>query len=329
MKILLTGATGFLGFRTLEKLIDQPNIQSIIANGRTIKETHKVNHPKVKYILGNLNNEEFVDSLVKDVTHIVHAAALSSPWGKYNDFVEANIKSQQNLIQAAKKYNVNRYIYISSPSVYFNYTDKFNIKENDPLPKKFVNAYAETKRKAEIELEKSEIPYIILRPRALIGRGDTVIMPRLIKAFDEGKLKIIGKGDNIVDLTSVANVANAIILSLNSKSIALNNTFNISNGKPIKLWDAIRETLVKLGKKLPEKKVNYSIVKLVATILEFNAKLRGKKEPSLTKYGVGTIAKSITMDISKAKSLLSYEPEVSTEEAINEFVKWYKENEKS
>lgn len=329
MKLLLTGATGFLGFRTLEKLIEQPNIQSIIANGRKIKDTHKVNHPKVKYILGNLKNEEFVDMLVKNVTHIVHAAALSSPWGKYEEFVEANITSQQYLIKAAKKYNIERYIYISSPSIYFDFTDKFNIKENDPLPKKYVNAYAETKRKAEIELENSKLPYIILRPRALIGRGDTVIMPRLIKAFDEGKLKIIGKGENIVDLTSVANVANAIILSLNSNSIALNNTFNISNGKPIKLWDAIRETLVKLDKKLPEKKVNYSLIKLVATLMEFNARLRGKNEPSLTKYGVGTIAKSITMDISKAKSLLGYEPEISTEEAIDEFVKWYKENEES
>ena len=69
--------------------------------------------------------------------------------------------------------------------------------------------------------------------------------------IDEGKLKIIGKGDNIVDLTSVSNVVNAIVLSLNAKNNVLYNTFNISNGKPIKLWDAIRDTLVKLDKKLP------------------------------------------------------------------------------
>merc|ERR1712127_815283 len=103
--------------------------------------------------------------------------------------------------------------------------NKFNISENDPLPKQFVNNYAKSKFEAEELLRASSIPYVIFRPRALIGRGDHVIMPRLINAFDKNKLKIIGNGENLVDLTPVSNVVDAILSSINNEK-ALNQTFN-------------------------------------------------------------------------------------------------------
>jgi 2-alkyl-3-oxoalkanoate reductase len=325
MTILLTGATGFLGYRTLEKLVDLPEIDLIIANGRTIKQTHFISHEKIKYKLGDLSNLDFVNELVRNVDCIIHAAALSSPWGDYSSFEAANIHSQINLIQTARNNNIRKFIYISTPSLYFDATDRFNIKESDPLPSKFINAYATTKRLAEIELENSSIPYIILRPRALTGRGDTVIMPRLIRAFNEGKLKIIGNGKNSVDLTSVSNVVDAIILSLNSKEEAFNETYNISNGEPVLLWEKIELVLSKMGKTLPTKKIPHRIVHLIASLMEFKSKLTNNQEPPLTKYGVGTLTKSFTMDISKAKKKLGYRPTMSTDDAIDEFVTWYNE----
>ena len=329
MKILLTGATGFLGYRTLEKLVLQHDVISIIAVGRTMKITHVVNHPKVEYRLGDLRDKDFVNAIVEGCTHIIHAAALSSPWGRFDDFYEANFVSQNNLIDAAKIHNIEKYVFVSTPSLYFELKNKLNIKESDDLPKKFINDYAATKYQAERKLEKSSIPYVILRPRALTGRGDTVIMPRLIRAYDEGRLKIIGNGENVADLTSVANVVDAIYLSLIADEYATNETYNISNGKPVRLWDTIGDVLSKLDKIPPTKKVPFGLVKFIAQLMEMKSRMTNMKEPALTKYGVGTLAKSFTMDISKARELLKYDPKVSTQEAIEEFVKWYKHNEKS
>lgn len=325
MKILLTGATGGLGFRTLERLIENPKIEKIIATGRVIRPTHFIENNKISYVLGDLENANFVSKLVEQVDCIIHAAALSSPWGKYDAFEKANVFTMKNLINAAKKQNIKRFVYVSTPSLYFNGKDRLGVKEADPLPREFVNAYSKTKYEAELALEKLEIPYIILRPRALIGRGDSIIMPRLIRAFEEGKLKIIGNGKNIVDLTSLANVADSIELSLFVSDKGLNQIYNITNGEPVKLWETIEKVLSLLGHEMSKKKVPYSVVKLVSQIMELKAKLTNYEEPALTTYGVGILAKSFTMDISKAKLLLGYSPKVSTDEAIDEFVNWYKE----
>lgn len=325
MKILLTGATGGLGFRTLERLIENPKVEKIIATGRTIRPTHFVDHHKVDYQLGHLEDADFVSKLVEQADYIVHVAALSSPWGKYVEFEKANVFTMNNLIDAAKKHHIKRFVYVSTPSLYFNGQDRFNVKESDPLPEAFVNAYSKTKYEAELALEKSAIPYVTLRPRALIGRGDTVIMPRLIRAFEEGKLKIIGDGKNIVDLTSLANVADSIELALFVGDAGLNQIYNITNGEPVKLWETVEKVLSLLGYKMNKKKVPYQMVKLVSQLMELKAKLTNYQEPALTTYGVGILAKSFTMDISKAKTLLGYSPKISTDEAIEEFVSWYRE----
>ncbi len=331
MIILLTGATGFLGYRTLEKIVDLSYVKKIIATGRNLRDTHCVNHPKVEYVLGDLSEEKFVYELVSKVDVVIHTAALSSPWGKKSDFYNSNVTIQNHIINASLNFKIERIIYISTPSIYFELKDKINILEDDPLPKKFINEYANTKYLAEKILENSSIPFVIFRPRALIGRGDTIIMPRLIKAYDNGKLKIIGHGRNVVDLTYVGNVVDAIILSLKTTK-GINQVYNISNGEPVKLWDSVSYVLEKLDKKLSTKKISFMVVKNVAKLMEYKSKMTNMKEPVLTTYGVGTLSKSFTMSIEKAKNLLEYNPTTTTKEAIDEFVAWYlllNENEKS
>ncbi len=322
--ILVTGATGFLGFRTVERLAQQPDVAKIIAAGRTKKPGAVVEHPKVEYRLGSLEDEAYVSSLFEGVDQVVNCAALSSPWGSYYEFYQANVQSQSNLIKEAKKNGINRFVFVSTPSLYFNFKDRYDIKESEPLPPP-VNQYARTKREAELMLQDSGLSYIAIRPRALIGRGDTVIMPRLIRAYEEGRLKIIGNGKNEVDLTAVSNVVDAIVLALGASEEACGEVYNITNGEPVKLWEAIDDTLARLGMKLGPKKVPLGVVKTVAKMMELKAKWSKGKEPVLTQYSVGTLAMNFTMDISKAKDKLGYEPKMNTKEAIDEFVQWYKQ----
>ncbi len=325
LHILLTGGTGFLGYRTLESLLARKDVEKVIATGRTLKPHQSLEHPKLNYVLGDLEDPAFVEDLPSAVNVIVHCAALSSPWGKAEDFESANLTTQKNLIKKAEAIGVHRYVNISTPAMYFDFNDRLNIKESDPLPEQLINEYARTKRLAEIELERSSLNYVSLRPRALIGRGDTVIMPRLIRAHNEGRLKVIGKGNNVVDLTPVDNVVLAINKAIDSDENAINQVYNISNGDPVVLWDKIELVLSKLGHELNRKAVPYGLADFVGRLYELKAKLGGmKKEPTFTRYSMGVLAKSVTMDIDKARRLLKYEPQVSVDEAIEDFINWYK-----
>jgi nucleoside-diphosphate-sugar epimerase len=154
-------------------------------------------------------------------------------------------------------------------------------------------------------------------------------MPRIISAHKKGRLKIIGNGKNIVDLTSVANAVDAILLSLKAEGAALNQIYNITNGEPVNLWEKITYVLSLMNEQLPKKKIPYRLVLTIAQLMEWKSKITHMKEPVLTKYGVGVLAKSMTLDISKARELLGYNPTVTTDEAIREFINWYTENEKN
>ena len=102
MIVLVTGATGFLGSRLIEKLDTLNYIGGIIATGRKIRKTHYIDSEKIKYILGELSDKKFVNKITSEVDIIINCASLSSPWGTYSDFEKANIDTQNNLIQASK-----------------------------------------------------------------------------------------------------------------------------------------------------------------------------------------------------------------------------------
>lgn len=329
--ILVTGATGFVGSRLTEFLATQPGVQ-VTATGRRANAGQLTVPPNVRFMAGDLSDRSFTDQLLMGVDVVVHGAALSSPWGDYADFYRANVIATENLLASAREVGVQRLVHISTPSIYFDGRDRFDIREEDPLPTRFVNHYAATKFIAEGLVRASRLPYVILRPRAIIGGGDTVIMPRLIRARQENRLLVVGDGQNVVDLTSVSNLVDAIWLAINAPDSALGEAYNITNGQPVLLWPFVNQVLTQLGMPLGEalrgpKRIPYGLLYVLAGLSEARARwLSGGREPALTRYGVGVLAKSCTLNIDKARQQLGYTPRQTVEEAIEEFVNWYQKH---
>ena len=116
----------------------------------------------------------------------------------------------------------------------------------------------------------------------------------MIRAHKEGKLKIVGSGRNIVDVTSVSNVVDAILLSLNAPSEALGKAYNITNGDPIYLRKFIEKAFERLHLKMDRSRVPFAVAYAAAALLEKQAALKPDyPEPPVTCYGIGILAKSM------------------------------------
>ncbi len=328
-KIVITGTSGFLGGRVAKFLPSvYPAAQMLCTSRKATKKT-ELEVAGCTFIAGDLADKGFCQNLLQHADAIVHCAALSSPWGKYEDFEKANVQVTQNLLEAAVANGVKRFVFISTPSIYFDYTDRLNITEQDALPAHMVNAYAETKYQAEQQVLGANGPTlqtIALRPRAIIGAEDTVIFPRVIKAYQEKKLSILGNGNNLVDLTCVRNVIEAIVCALEAAAEATGIAYNITNDEPVKLWEQINYVLRQLGLQPVTRKLPYGLVKAFAAITELRYRwLHPEKEPPITRYGIGILAVSMTMDNSLARQKLGYKPVQTTKEGIDEFLAWYKQ----
>ncbi|ANY71083.1 3-beta hydroxysteroid dehydrogenase [Paenibacillus sp. BIHB 4019] len=265
---------------------------------------------------------------------VFHCGALSSPWGKYRDFYASNVMGTRHVIQGCLEQGVQRLVHVSTPSIYFDYRHRFNIAEHEPLPKAAVNHYAATKLLAEQEVDRAYreqgLRVVTIRPRALFGPGDKAIFPRLLRANDKRFIPVFGSGQPLVDITYVDNVTEALMRCLYADPIVLGQKYNITNGEPIQLWEAMARLFDMLNKPIRTKKIAYPAAYSAASLLELAAKLPGlAKEPLLTRYTVGILAFSQTLSIEKAQRELGYRPLVSVEEGLRRFAAWWKEQEET
>ncbi|MCR9205343.1 MAG: hypothetical protein NXH75_12240, partial [Halobacteriovoraceae bacterium] len=154
---------------------------------------------------------------------------------------------------------------------------------------------------------------------------DESILPRIVSLAEKGKLKIIGKGENYVDITYVDNVSQSIELALTCAEEFVGEKYNITNGEPIKQWNFINDLLLQLGFDPINKKVPISLAYNYAWGLEKLYQLAGNvNEPPLTRYKVGLLCYDQTLSIEKAKADLGYVPEVKMNEAIRNVVEAWK-----
>lgn len=327
MKILVTGGTGFLGRHLVWRLAALGH--QVIFTGRQTNAAREVValSPAVVHWVsvqhGEANATNLMIVAAEGADAIVHTAALSSPWGRYEDFVKANIESTKEVLAACEKHKIQRLVHISTPSVYFEFKDKVNVKEDSPQPRP-INDYVATKADAEKLVLASTIPNrIILRPKAIFGPWDQTLMPRILRVIQEGAVPLIRGGNAMLDVTYVDNLVDAIVLSLTKELKNPVAIYNVTNGEPQKLTDLFNSLSTEFHLPLKTKKLPWWLIKNLAMVLECWAKIVSGKEPKITRYGAGVLAFSQTLDISAIEKDLGYQPKIKFADAIKEYSRWY------
>ncbi|MFN8411731.1 MAG: NAD-dependent epimerase/dehydratase family protein [Anaerolineales bacterium] len=327
MKALITGATGFLGGALTRRLHNTG--WDVTATGRNASKLDELESAGIRALRIDITKKNELVNAFKEQEIVFHCAALPSPWGNFEKFYQANVIGTRNVVQACESNKIQRLVYVSTPSIYFDYNSRMNVKESDPLPEPVSN-YSATKILAEQEIDeafKKGLPVITIRPRGIFGPMDTVISPRLIPRLQAGRLPMVGNGKNVVDLTYIENVVDALILCAESPANTLGKKYNISNGEPIELWKWLEKICDALDFPYPKIKISESSAYILAGALEaVYTLIPTRPEPPLTRMAVNMISNSTTLDTSAAKAELGFQPKISMDEGFDLFMKWWKEN---
>lgn len=299
----------------------------VFAMGRNAEQGRTLEQMGAVFCPGDFTEEDQCRPYFAGMDYVIHAGALSTPWGDWQDFYQTNVNGTDIVARLCRRNRVRRLVYISSPSIYTEKRDRYGIREHQYNRKNHLNGYIKSKILAEQQVRRYEqqgLETVILRPRGLIGIGDTSLVPRLLNANGRTGIPLFNSGRNQVDLTSVENVALACELALTAPGVS-GQVFNITNGEPAEFRLLLEEFLTAVGEPPRYRELPFALVYGLAAALEKAYRIFALPgEPPLTRYTVCTLGFAQTMDISKAEKMLGYHPEKTLAESIREYGAWWR-----
>lgn len=315
MRILVTGGAGFIGANLVEHLLQNPEVKLVrvldnLATGH-LKNLDKARELKnFEFIEGDIRNFDTCLRACDGMDLVSHQAALGSVPRSINDPLstnEVNISGTLNIFTAAKEKKIRRVVYAASSSTYGDHPGLPKLEDNIGNP---LSPYAVTKYVNELYakvyanvygMELIGLRYFnVFGPKQSPGGPYAAVIPLFVKAVLDNEPPIInGDGEHSRDFTFVANAvqANEVALFSNNPA-AVNQVYNIAYGEQTslnQLFEMIKEVA---GSDLAPR---------------YGPERKGDVKHSLA-------------DISKAKSLLNYNPAISVKEGLKATFEWYRKN---
>lgn len=320
MKVLVTGASGFLG-RAITKVLVDANYEIIgIYNKNKIEKSEsRSDFHRVKFSQADITDKNRLDASIGDIKAdvVIHCAGLAHQFGKTDKerFRKVNVVGTENICELALKLSAKRFILISSVSVYGNRDSSLTnmITENHPCSPRDI--YAESKLESEEICRKicldNQVNLSILRPATIIGEGDRGNVNRLINLIDKGYFLWLGSGSNYKSLIYKNDVAQSC-LEVIAKSNQKFEVFNLS-AEPVTMREIVNEISLTLGKSskyisFPES-IPELLFKLNQNTFKFGKLL--KLEETIRKWKSNELFSSRLI-----KDKYGFEPLVSAKEAI-------------
>jgi nucleoside-diphosphate-sugar epimerase len=315
MKILVTGASGFVGGAYVRRYQGRAGLQFHGVGRRALA--------LADYTAADLSRPFDVPF---DPDVVVHAAALASPWGTRNDYQRHNVEATRQVIDFCSRRGRPRLVYVSSSSVFYREGHQLGMTEESPIGPAFVNDYAATKYEGECLVRAYPGDWTIVRPRAVFGPGDTVLFPRVLAAATRGMLPFIDNGSTpaIGDLIYIDTLCDYLHAAVVSPQ-AVGQAFNLTNNQPVAIWPFLLDVFERLGLPRPTRRVSLRTAMFAARASEAIFRLlRLRGEPPITRFGVGVLAWSKTFDVSRALAAFG-PPSVSLEAGVDQFVAWQRQ----
>lgn len=288
-KILVTGATGFVGKYLVKKLVKEKyKVRCLVRKISNIEYLKKLN---LEIVYGDIINKDSIKNAIKDIDVIIHLASIIN--SKDPNIYNVNVRGSQNIIDICKKNKI-KVIYISSTATKNKYLDK----------------YGKTKLEAEKLFLNSNLKTIVLRPGMIYAKDSKGFLHLLkyIKMFPFF-IPIIGNGKYNLNLTYIEDLTSTIIKIL-KKDIFNNKAYDLSSSKQVNF----NKLIGVINKQLNIKKIKIHIPILICKII---AILTSKimEHPPITLENIKSTVYGSKTDISNATKDLNYKP-INLEEGL-------------
>ena len=309
MRYLVTGGAGFIGSHIVERLLKEGHFVKVLDNffsGKLENLSFTQGVTNFELIKGDIRDKATCDAACQNIDYIFHQAALRSVPKSMKDpesYNDVNISGTLNMLQAAAKNKVKRFVMASSSSVYGD-TDKFPERE-DAYPL-LISPYALSKLANEyycrIFSEHFGLETVCLRyfnvfgPRQALDDEYAVVIPKFIHCIlHDQQPPIFGTGKQSRDFTYIDNVVEANLLSAATPGLK-HEVFNVANGKDNTVLQLVDQLNKIIGKNI---------------------------QPKLLPVRAGDVFRTCA-DISKIESKLGFKAKVSFEDGLRRTVEYFR-----
>jgi dihydroflavonol-4-reductase len=323
MKILVTGATGFVGSHTAEHLLEQGH--EVRALARPSSNLVWLDGKPIEVVNGNMLDPSSLKAAMNGIDAVIHIAGATAARNK-QAFFEANHLATRGLLEAAKLYapKLDRFLYISSQTAGGPSLDAKPVTEETPPHP--ITTYGKSKLAAEEEARvyREHFSTTIIRLPAIYGPRDTGILT-FFQTVAKGIKPLIGFDDKFVNLLHVRDVAYGIHLAL-TKPEAKNRTFYLGSEVQYGWRELSNLAAHLLGKRGIFVRVPHAIVSVLAGVSELASIFRKKPPIFNWEKRMDITQRHWTLSIERARHELGFVPQVPIEEGFRNTIDWYKKH---
>lgn len=322
MKVLVTGGTGFTGKALVKRLLDN-GYEVVALDYREHLKTQEIRDWGAKVIIGSVTDKEVVEKAMEGVDIVQHLAAAFREMDVPESFYdEVNVGGTKNVLEAAYKAGVKKFINTSTCGVHGNID---NPPADEDAPIQPADYYQKTKYKAEpivAEYAKKGMKTVIIRPAAIYGPGDPERFFMLFKRVAKGKFPMFGNGKTFYHPLYIDNLTDAYMLAMEGDK-GVGGTYLIADEEYVEIEDLVK----RIGKamNIDVKISHYPIAPLIVAghACETICKPLGITPPIFPRR-VDWYRQNRAFKIDRAKKELGYKPRVGLDEGLKKTFEWYK-----
>jgi nucleoside-diphosphate-sugar epimerase len=314
----VTGGSGFIGGALIERLRSEG--WDVRALARSESAAEAVGRRGAQPVSGDLDDVAAMCTGAEGCEVAFHAAAKVEDWGASEDFERINVRGTENVLAACREAGVRRLVHVGTEAALTTGQALVRVDERAPLRPDSPLLYPATKAKAEQRVRAANgdgLETVVIRPRFVWGRGDTTLLPAIAEMVRAGRFRWVGGGGHLTDTTHVENTVEG--LWLGATRGAAGGVYFVTDGEPVVFRDFLTSMLGTQGVTPADKSVPAPVANAAAVAAERAWRLlRRPGPPPLTRFAVWASSKECTIDISRARQELGYEPVKTRQEGLAE-----------